>query len=110
MTASSVDEADYLCAVLNAPTTTEQVRPLMSYGKDERDIAKHVWELPIPRFDANDRVHARLSFLGAELERLTLGSALRQSHFTAVRRDLRAIIDHTSKGREVDELVFEMLG
>ena len=26
----------------------------MSYGKDERDIHKHVWELPIPAFDPDD--------------------------------------------------------
>ena len=36
-------EAAYLCAVLNAPVTTEMTRPLMSYGKDERDIHRHVW-------------------------------------------------------------------
>jgi len=43
----SLEEADYLCAILNAPITTELVRPFMSYGKDERDIHKHVWEVPI---------------------------------------------------------------
>src|ERR1019366_4643536 len=40
--ANSEDEADYLCAILNAPTTTELTRPLMSYGKDERDIHKEI--------------------------------------------------------------------
>ena len=29
---NSEDEALYLCALLNSPKVTEQVRPLMSYG------------------------------------------------------------------------------
>ena len=58
--ARSEAEADYLCAILNAPATTDLTRPLMSYGKDERHIHKHVWELPIPLFDQNDPVHQRL--------------------------------------------------
>ena len=49
----SEHEANFLCAILNSPVTTDFVRPLMSYGKDERDIHKHVWKLPIPEFDAS---------------------------------------------------------
>jgi hypothetical protein len=38
-------EGLYLCSILNSPLITDLVRPLMSYGKDERDIDKHVWKL-----------------------------------------------------------------
>jgi hypothetical protein len=41
---NSEDEADYLCAIMNSAVTTEILRPFMSYGKDERDIHKHVWQ------------------------------------------------------------------
>jgi hypothetical protein len=33
---------------------------LMSYGKDERDIHKHVWQLPIPKFDPAAADHQRI--------------------------------------------------
>lgn len=58
---TSEEEADYLCAILNAPATTELARPLMSYGKDERDIHKHVWELPIEQYDSGNQVHGRIA-------------------------------------------------
>jgi hypothetical protein len=47
-TAAAAAEAHYLCAILNAATFTELVRPFMSYGKDERHFDKHIWQLPIP--------------------------------------------------------------
>lgn len=48
---SSPDEGLYLCAILNSPVLTTLVRPLMSYGKDERHVDKYVWKLPIPLYD-----------------------------------------------------------
>ena len=47
---NSEDEADYLCAIMNFAVTTEVLRPFMPYGKDERDIHKHVWQLPIESY------------------------------------------------------------
>ena len=50
---NSPAEGSILCAILNSPALTRLVRPLMSYGKDERHIDKHVWNYPsrstIPR-------------------------------------------------------------
>ena len=63
-------EANYLCAILNAPVTTELVRPFMSYGKDERDIHKAPWELPVPTFDEGNATHIRLPRLGAAAEQI----------------------------------------
>jgi hypothetical protein len=54
------DEADYLCAILNSPAVTEQLRPFMSYGKDERHVDKHLWQLPIPVYDAENATHREL--------------------------------------------------
>ena len=59
-TVASEIEADYLCGVLNAPATTEFVRPLMPYSKDERHFHKHVWQLSIPPFDPKDPIHKRI--------------------------------------------------
>src|SRR5260221_1351434 len=59
-TMNSEEEADYLCAIMNSAVTTEALRPFMSYGKDERDIHKHVWQLPIETYDPQNPIHVRL--------------------------------------------------
>lgn len=83
----------------------------MSYGKDERDIHKHVWELPIPLFDDAHPVHKRLAELGAAAElsvsMFEIDSGL---HFSATRRRIRELLQDTDEGREMNELAFELLG
>lgn len=102
-------EADYLCAILNSPVTTEFVRPLMSYGKDERDIHKHVWKLPIPEFDSANDLHNRLSSLGAQSDAVANAAELRDNiHFSAQRRDIRRALSE-GVGTEIDQLVYELL-
>jgi hypothetical protein len=107
----SENEADYLCAVMNAPATTELVRPFMSYGKDERDIHKHVWEVPIPLFDSGNAVHRRLAELGKKAEQLAAVFPLDSDlHFAATRRHIRVMLESSPVGQEINDLVFEMLG
>ena len=82
----------------------------MSYGKDERDIAKHVWELPVPIFDDANPVHRRLSELGAAAEQITAGFRIEPNlHFAATRRHIRQLIEETPEGREIDEIVYELI-
>lgn len=109
--AASEDEANYICAVLNAPVTTELTRPFMSYGKDERDIHKHVWELSVPLFDPNDRVHRRIAEIGAALEKLVAAFKIDEAiHFAATRRHIREVVMETAEGQELNGLVFHLLG
>lgn len=109
--AHSESEANYLCAILNAPATTELTRPLMSYGKDERDIHKHVWELPIPSFDERNHTHRRIAELGGTAEALVAKEGFDESvHFAAVRRHIRESLMRTPTGRELNDLVFDLIG
>jgi hypothetical protein len=109
-TAASTTEAQYLCAILNSVTFTELVRPLMSYGKDERDFDKHIWQLPVPLYDPADDLHSRLSARGAELEAAIGQLELDPGrHFAAVRRDIRKFIAESEAGRDVEALVEELL-
>jgi SAM-dependent methyltransferase len=106
----SLDEADYLSAVMNAPVTTELVRPFMAYSKDERHIHKHVWEVPIPLYDANNPTHRRLTELGRAAEGIVVGFPINPDlHFAATRRHIRELLDSTPEGQEINEIVFEML-
>jgi hypothetical protein len=82
----------------------------MSYGKDERDIHKHVWELPIPEFDTADDVHSRIAALGAVLERMVATFPLDEAvHFAATRRHIREFMMATPEGQELNDLVTELL-
>ncbi len=103
-------EAHYLCAILNAPVTTELVRPFMSYGKDERDIHKAPWELPIPSFDEGNSTHIRLAQLGALAEQISASFPINSDlHFAATRRHIRQAIAATAEGCEIDEIVYELI-
>ena len=109
-TAVSTAEAQYLCAILNTVTFTELARPFMSYGKDERHFAKHIWQIPVPLYDPSDDLHRRLSMRGAELEAAIGKLELDPSrHFAAVRRDIRQFISKSEPGRDAEELVEELL-
>ena len=108
--ARSEQEADYLCALLNSPVTTEFVRPLMSYGKDERDVHKHVWNLPIPEFDPANRNLARLAELGALAEHLARQVEVDPDlHFATSRRRIRERLVENPDAAEIDDLVYELL-
>jgi len=109
-TAASTAEAQYLCAILNSVKFTELVRPFMSYGKDERDFHKHIWQIPVPLYDPTDDLHNRLSARGAELE-AAIGKLelVPGRHFAAVRRDIRGFIAESEAGRDVEALVEELL-
>jgi SAM-dependent methyltransferase len=107
----SEQEANYMCAVLNAQVTTELARPFMSYGKDERDIHKHVWELPIPVFDPTSNSHKRIAELGSKMETLAATFEIDADlHFAATRRRMRQKIEATKEGQAIEELVFELIG
>ncbi|MFJ9564307.1 N-6 DNA methylase [Streptomyces fuscichromogenes] len=105
-TVESRDEGMYLCAILNTPALTEVVRPLMSYGKDERHIDKAVWQLPIPRFDPASPSHQRLAELGAaEAARVTELELDETKNFVKLRQVIRSVIIDSPDAEELDQLV-----
>ena len=66
----SVAEACYLTVVLNSDELATRARPFCTtnWAKKIRDFHKHGWKLPIPRYDASDPLHVRLSELGKTAE------------------------------------------
>jgi len=106
----TVEEAHYLCAILNAARVTELVRPHMSYGKDERHIDKHIWKLPIPRFDANQRAHRKLARQAAEVEAAVAELELDDHlHFAARRRQVREFLASHPSARHIETAVAKLL-
>jgi hypothetical protein len=104
-------EGWYLCAILNSPELTQLVRPLMSYGKDERDIDKHVWKLPIPLYNPTDAIHQRLSELGEEQAQFVATLALDEhGNYIVLRQHIRQALANHSASDEVEDIVVELLG
>ena len=82
----------------------------MAYGKDERHIAKSIWELPIPEFDPNDLTHSELANLGATLEEVAAQIEFDESlYFPATRRTFRNALETHPAMVRTNEIVFSML-
>ncbi|MDE2787656.1 MAG: N-6 DNA methylase [Chloroflexota bacterium] len=66
----SKNEAYYLLAIINSNELAKQAKPFCptNWAKEIRHFHKHGWKLPIPRYDAGDALHVRLSELGATAE------------------------------------------
>jgi hypothetical protein len=104
-------EGMFLLAVLNAPRLTDAVRPLMSYGKDERHIDKAVWDLPIPDFDPSDPKQVRIAELGeAEFRRIAELKFEGNKNYIVLRRALRDFLLSSPDAEELDQLITELLG
>jgi hypothetical protein len=110
-TVTSREEGWYLCAILNCPELTQMVRPLMSYGKDERDIDKHVWKLPIPTYDPDAPAHRRLSELGQkEAELVAALDFDEQASYITLRQRVRQALAAGPQAAEIEDIVTGLIG
>jgi hypothetical protein len=110
--AGTLDEANYLVAILNTPALTELVRPFQSVGAfGPRDFDKYVWQAPIPRFEAAQEVHRRLADLGAQGARLAGDVELSAGEgFQAARRGIRAALDAAGLDVALNAALKDLLG
>ncbi|WFE99831.1 N-6 DNA methylase [Micromonospora sp. WMMD964] len=107
---ASWEEGHFLSAILNSAVLTELVRPMMSYGKDERDIDKNLWKLPIPSYDDADPTHQRLADLGREQCQNIAGLSLAEDmNFVAMRRRIRVLLAQHPATSEIEAVIRAML-
>ena len=109
--ARSVEEARYLCAVLNSVAVTKAVEPFMTSGKGGgRHIGSHLWKLPIPLCDASDELHRNLADLGGQAEQFVTGldnnSSKAHGH---IRAKIRKHLAASDLGQEIEESVRRLL-
>ena len=111
-TASSLEEARYLEAVLNSDVVTKRVRPLQARGQhNPRDYDKYVWQLPIPLYDPEDERHARLAVLAEQAEQIAAGIKLPAGkRFEGLRSMIRKAIAADEVGQQIEEEVATLLG
>ena len=67
---ASEDEAHYLLSIINSRTLATEAKPFCTtnWAREIRDLHKHLWKLPIPKFDPDDDLHAWLASLGYKAE------------------------------------------
>ena len=120
VTCKSIEEADYLLAVINSDALHETAKPLMSKGQfGARDLQKHLWKLPIPEYDPANPLHADISdagkaaVAGAERELARVRAEREESgkvfSVTVARRELREWLRSSNEGQRVEEAVTELL-
>lgn len=109
---TGVDEAHYLCAILNSEVTRERVEPLQSRGLfGPRDFDMYVWFLPIPEFDQQVEEHLALSELGRRAEQLAEGVVVPENvGFQKARSVVRDALAGSGLTAEIDDAVRALLG
>jgi SAM-dependent methyltransferase len=107
-----IDEARYLCAVLNSETSRERVAHLQSRGQwGARDFDKVIFELPIPKFDTSQALHARLVNACERAEQVAAATQLVPGeYFVRARGRIREALQEDGVAGEIDGLVAELLG
>ena len=106
------DEALYITGILNAPIVDSLVKPMQSRGQwGERDIHKKVLELPLPKFNPNDKRHIQLVNLAmqaqAKAERLIPELESRYTGIGKIRQLVKVEIQEELL--EIDKIARELL-
>ena len=113
----SMEEANYLLAIINSDTLYEGVQPLMPKGQfGARHVQKHLWKLPIPEFDPGTQLHVEIAQAGATTATGAAAqlAALRQVRgdnltVTIARRELRKWLRASDEGKAVEMAVTKLL-
>ena len=118
ITCRTIDEANYLLAVINSDALQEAVRPLMSKGQfGARDLHKHLWKLSIPEFNPEQKLHVTIAEAGATAAAVA-GEKLEEVReqwgdkltVAIVRRELRKWLRASPEGQAVEDAVGKLLG
>jgi hypothetical protein len=104
-------ETYYITALLNSETTRSRIAALQSRGQGgTRDFDKVMFNLPIPRFDANNPVHTAIAEAAREAEKIAARVELPEKiKFQRARGLIRAALTEAGVAQKVDALVARLL-
>ncbi len=114
---NSIDEANFLSAVINSETLERSVIPLAvpNWSGKVRHLQKHLWRLPIPNFDPSSRLHRDIASAGVQASNGVdkVLADLRVSRdkvtVTIARREVRDWLANSKEGNVVESLVERLL-
>ena len=115
-----IAEAYYLTAIINSNFLYEAVKPLMAKGQyGPRHLQKHLWRLPISKYDPDNQIHKALAEAGsvaadraAEVlaaEKQARAAAGREMTVGVARKAIRAWLDASDVGRTIETHVEALL-
>ena len=110
----------YVLAVINSDVLAGAAATFVTKGLyGARDFEKHGWKLPIPRYDANDPLHVRLSELGATAEKecqalIANSNIMSKPAGDAQSREARKLLRHewqpnSATAQDIEAAVAELL-
>ncbi len=109
--AESLDEANYLCGLLNSAAVQAGAARYQSQGQwGARDFHKYVFNLPIPRYDAGDALHRRLADAAATAAEVADRVPEREGeYFTRTRKRVRNALAEHGVAARLEKLAVELL-
>ena len=109
--AQTIEEARYLCSVLNSVAVTKAVEPFMTSGKGGgRHINSYLWNVPIPLYDATDQLHTTLADLGDQAEQFVSELDIKPSKaHGSMRAKIRKQLADSEIGQSIEESVNTLL-
>ena len=106
----SVEEARYLCAILNSEALRSGVEQFQARGQwGTRHFDKYVFNLPIPRFDAANPLHGELAHAAQTAEAIATAVQVKEAeHFTRARARVRSALAEHGVAVQLEQLVGEV--
>ena len=106
----SLEEAGYLCAILNSEALRSGVEQFQAQGQwGARHFDKYVFNLPIPRFDAANPLHGELAQAAQTAEAIATAVQVKEAeHFTRARARVRAALAEHGVATRLERLVGEV--
>ena len=108
--ADSMEEARYLCGILNSEALRSGVEQFQAQGQwGARHFDKYVFNLPIPRFDAANPLHGGITQAAKTAEAIATAVEVRENeHFTRARARIRAALAEHGIAVQLERLVGEV--
>ena len=106
----SLEEARYLCGILNSEALRSGVEQFQVQGQwGARHFDKYVFNLPIPRFDAGNPLHGELAQAAKTAEEIANAVEVKENeHFTRVRARVRSALAEHGIAAQLEQLVGEV--
>lgn len=110
MSPANIEEARYLIAILNSETARARTESLQSEGLfGPRHFDKYMFNLPIPRYRANDPLHQELAHRAEHAEQIAAVVDVAGCGFQMARRAIRAALADAGLSRPIEGLVDRLL-
>jgi hypothetical protein len=108
---STPEEGQYLCAVVNSETARSRAAAYQSRGQwGARDFDKVIFNLPIPRFDAEIKLHRDLATAAERAEAIAGAIVLPEAvKFQRARGMVRDALAEAGVSNTIDALVSKLL-